>query len=265
MLASGVRSKKRRIQTRRVLAAELLAFAIISSATSGHADAPCEGRTCSRPPCLLVVLIGGMDSDPTPAQIAGTAARNEGNSGLYRMFHDLRRDRVLPEYFNWNGTRAGEMKSPMPPRSRGIAEFIRAHLARHPQDRVAVVGNSWGGQTALEAIQQLRQGETPLAVHLAVFLDAASAGRGQPPPRQLPENIGRAVQYRTRNVFVWGKLPDDSRLESIDLGDPAAGYMREGKPPYNAPFDFQSHVAAEWDERIHQDIERRLLELLPGD
>jgi hypothetical protein len=42
-----------------------------------------------------------------------------------------------------------------------------------------------------------------------------------------------------------GKLPADTRLESIDLGDPAAGFMREGQPPYNAPLDFKSHVAAE--------------------
>ena len=58
-------------------------------------------------------------------------------------------------------------------------------------------------------------------------------------------------------------LPRDKRLETIDLGDPDAGYMREGRPAYNAPFNFEAHVAAEWDERIHADIERRLLDLLP--
>src|SRR5262249_5092953 len=34
---------------------------------------------------LLIILIGGIDSDPTPEQIAGTAGRREGNSGLYRF------------------------------------------------------------------------------------------------------------------------------------------------------------------------------------
>ena len=38
---------------------------------------------------LLAVLIGGIDSDPTPAQIDGTAARNEGNSGLFRFAGDI--------------------------------------------------------------------------------------------------------------------------------------------------------------------------------
>jgi hypothetical protein len=249
----------------RALREAICLLAAIFPAATGRAGSPEVGTATVRPPHLLVVLIGGMDSDPTAAQIAGTARRNEGNSGLYRMRHDLLRDRVLPEYFNWNGTRAGELKTPMPPRSSAIAACIRAHLKKHPQDRVALVGNSWGGQTALEAIELLRRSEAPLAVHLVVFLDAASVGRGQPPPRELPENVGRFVQYRTRNVFVWGKLPADTRLESIDLGNPAAGFMQNGQPPYNAPFDFRSHVAAEWDERIHQDIERRLLELLPDD
>ena len=71
------------------------------------------------------VLIGGIDSDPSPAQIDGTAARKEGNSGLYRFADDLRRDEVIPEYFNWNGTRAGKIKSENPPGARGIADFMR--------------------------------------------------------------------------------------------------------------------------------------------
>src|SRR5262245_48454471 len=118
---------------------------------------------------LLAVLIGGIDSDPTPAQIGGTAGRREGNSGLYRLAGDLAGDLVVPEYFNWNGTRAGEIKMKDPPGPRGITEFVCRHLQEHPADRLALVGNSWGGHTALEVVRQLRESETPLAVNLVVF------------------------------------------------------------------------------------------------
>ena len=214
---------------------------------------------------MLVVLIGGMDSDPTPAQIAGTAGRTEGNSGLFRLRADVADSstgaRILPEYFNWNGTRAGKLKSRDVPGSQAIAELIHRHLQDHPRDRVAVVGNSWGGHTALEVITALRHRETPVAVNLVVFLDASSAGRGGN-KRILPENANRVVHYCTRNAFVWGRWTAGARLENIDLGDADAGFLQKGGPAYAAPFDFRAHVAAEWDERIHADIKRRLLELV---
>jgi pimeloyl-ACP methyl ester carboxylesterase len=212
---------------------------------------------------LLIILIGGIDSDPTPAQIAGTAGRREGNSGLFRFASDLAGQRVVPEYFNWNGTRAGEIKMKDPPGSQGITEFVRGRLQEFPADRVALVGNSWGGHTALEVVRQLREGETPLAVNLVVFLDASSTGRGPARPKSLPVNVNRAVSYYTRNAFVWGKWDLGKRLENVDLGDPANRFIVDGEPPYNAPFDVRGHVAAEWDEEIHSDIKRRLLTLLP--
>ena len=213
---------------------------------------------------LLVVLIGGMDSDPTPAQIAGGAARNEGNSGMYQLAGDLRPQAIIPEYFNWNGSRAGELKAPGAPGATGIAQFIRKHVQRYPNDRVALVGNSWGGQSAVEVVRALRDSDQPIAIQLLVLLDAASAGRGAAPPKKLPENVNRIVQYRTHNVFVWGALPEDRRLLAIDLGDADAGFMRDGRPAYHAPFDFRAHVAAEWDEKIHDDIKRRLTATFEG-
>jgi pimeloyl-ACP methyl ester carboxylesterase len=207
---------------------------------------------------LLVVLIGGMDSDPTPAQLAGTAVRQQGNSGMYQLAGDLSEDTYLPVYFNWNGSRAGELRRPGAPGTVEIARFIRGHVQAFPRDRVAIVGNSWGGQSAVEVLRALREDESPLAVQLVVLLDAASAGRGAGPPKALPENIARIIQYRTRNVFVWGELPPDRRLTTIDLGNPEAGFMRDGRPAYHAPFDFRAHVAAEWDEKIHDDIKQRL-------
>ncbi|MBS0266454.1 MAG: alpha/beta fold hydrolase [Planctomycetes bacterium] len=216
-----------------------------------------------RPPHLLVVLIGGIDSDPTPAQIAGTAERQAGNSGLYQFARDIAADRVLPEYFNWNGTRAGQIKLKTPPRARGIADVIDQHLQAYPHDRVALVGNSWGGHTALEVLQDLVLRETPLAVHLAVFLDPSSTGRGPPRPKALPINVQRAVSYCTRNAFVWGPWDAGPRLENIDLGDPARGFIKNGQPPYDAKFNTQAHIAAEWDPRIHEDIQQRVQALLP--
>jgi hypothetical protein len=38
--------------------------------------------------------------------------------------------------------------------------------------------------------------------------------------------------------------------------------MTRGVPAYNAAFNVQAHVAAEWDENIHKDIQARLLELI---
>jgi pimeloyl-ACP methyl ester carboxylesterase len=251
----------------RLWASRFLCFVCICRCTLNFASADDVAKQTQsrprRPVHLLAVLIGGIDSDPTPAQIDGTAARNEGNSGLYRFAGDITVERVIPEYFNWNGTRAGKIKTKDPPGSRGISEFVRQHLQSFPGDRVVIVGNSWGGHTALEVVQQLRDGEAPLAVNLVVFLDASSAGRGPARPKALPANVNRAVSYYTRSIVVWGKWDAGRRLENIDLADPANRFIVNGEPPYNAPFDIRGHVAAEWDEEIHSDIQRRLLALLP--
>lgn len=242
----------------------LAAWSVLLAPVASTADEPAP-RKRDRSTQLLAVFIGGMDSDPTPEQIAGTALRNRGNSGLYQLCQDLKCDRVQAEYFNWNGTRAGDIKSTRPPSSQGIADFIHEHVQHRPQDRVALVGNSWGGHTALEVMQQLTRRETPVALQLTVFLDASSAGREAGQPKVFPENTNRLVHFHTHNLFVWTKLPRDRRLETIDLGDPDAGYMRDGRPAYNAPFDFEAHIAAEWDERIHAEIERRLRDVVDNE
>jgi hypothetical protein len=221
-----------------------------------------HGRGRARPRHLLVILIGGINSDPTPAQIEGTAERREGNSGMYRLAGDFEDERVVAEYFNWNGTRAGKINDKKPAGARGIAELVRRHVEEFPGDRVALVGNSWGGHTAFELAAALQDHQAPLAIDLAVFLDASSAARGRARPKALPINVARAVSYYTHNRFVWGKWEAGRRLENIDLGDPEQRFMTGGQPPYDAPIDFRAHVAAEWDETIHADIKRRLLDLL---
>lgn len=228
-------------------------------------SSPQPRRDPNRRPHLLIVLIGGIDSDPTAAQIRGTARRDEGNSGLFRLAGDITRERIIPEYFNWNGTRVGEIKAKKPPGSAEIADFIRGHLQKFPGDRVALVGNSWGGHTALEVAERLSQPDCPLALNLVVFLDASSTGRGPAKPKSLPVNVNRAVSYFTRNMFVWGKWDAGTRLKNIDLGDPKNSFIIDGQPPYDARLDAKAHIAAEWDEAIHKDIASRLLTLVPVD
>ena len=81
---------------------------------------------------LLAVLIGGIDSDPTPARSRWTAARNEGNSGLYRFAGDIAgREQVLPEYFNWNGTRAGKIRVEKRPRVARASPGTSVSICRH--------------------------------------------------------------------------------------------------------------------------------------
>jgi hypothetical protein len=63
---------------------------------------------------------------------------------------------------------------------------------------------------------------------------------------------------------VWGRWNAGNRLEHIDLGDPALSFMRDGQPPYDARFNFQAHIAAEWDQQVHEDILSRVLTLLPA-
>lgn len=233
-------------------------------ADSHHHSAPVTNVTASdRPPQLLVILIGGMDSDPTARQIAGTAMRKEGNSGLYRLRGDLTDKSVLPEYFNWNGSRAGELSNTGTGDSGIVTRFIEAHLAKHPHDRVAIVGNSWGAHTAWEVLTQLRDRDAHVTISLAVFLDGSSAGRARLERKGLPANVSKALNIHTRNSFVWGRVPAGGRIENIDLGDPAQGFLRHNGPAYDRTLNFRAHVSAEWDEEVHSLIRKRLQAVIP--
>lgn len=216
----------------------------------------------ARQPRLLAVFIGGMDSDPTAEQLQGQARRGQGNSGLFQLQGELKHPQVSTEYFNWNGTRAGHIRDKQPPQSASICTCIREHLQAHPWDRVAVVGNSWGGHTAVDVARRLHDCEAPLQLDLVLFLDPSSAGRAVKNPSKLPRNVAEGTNYFTRNSFVWGKF-NDPRMTNVDLADPAEGFFSKGvSPPYDAKFSFPAHVAAEWDDRIHADIKGRLLKLV---
>lgn len=268
-------SRNARLPPPRWLVAGLLIalsdWLVIGKPTVARAESPVRGvlireqPLLGRPPHLLCVLIGGMNSDPSPRQIAGTAKRREGSSGMFRLAGDLRRERVATAYFNWNGTTAGEINSPQPPQSAAVVGLLRNHLQRHPRDRVALVGNSWGGLTAWQAAEELARSDTPLAIDLLVLLDPSSTGRALQPPRERPINVNASANYFTRNRFVWGPWRVDPPHEDIDLGDPSQGFLRERGPNYANPLDFPAHVAAEWDEQIHLDIRDRLWRLIPVD
>ena len=210
---------------------------------------------------LTVFLIGGFDSEPTADQIANKAPRGIGNSGMFQLAGDLRKDGIRAEYFNWNGTSAGKIKEPPAPLSKGIAEHIRRQHQEHPKDRLAIVGNSWGGHTAWEVSQLLAE-EPTVTLDVVLFLDPSSVGRfDKSQPEKLPSNIRRAVSFATRNALGWKKWADEPRAEFIDLGDPANGFLKKPGPAYDSLFDFKAHIAAEWDAAIHKEIHARLLKV----
>ncbi len=243
----------------------LLVLIVVLAASAPHNrlqadDAPAAPRRHAQ---LFVVLIGGMNSDPTPGQISGTALKNEGNSGMYQLCRELQHAPwCTAEYFNWNGTRAGEIARPNSPGAGGIAAAIAAHIQAQPNDRTAIVGNSWGGHTAVETARELLHRDAPLALDRLVLIDASSTGRVGGPINTLPVNVNQTVNYFTHNVFVWGRNLGGRTIEHVDLGDPQAGFRQSGGPAYDAAFDFAAHVSAEWDTRIHADVKRRLAAIL---
>ena len=219
-------------------------------------------RAESPPKPLFVAFIGGFDSEPTAAQIAGKAERGVGNSGMFQLAGDLRGAGVAVEYFNWNGSAAGKIKEQQAPLSKGIAQKLRNQQAEHPQHKLAIVRNSWGGHTAWEVCQLLSE-EPAVSCDLVVFLDASSVGRfDKSQPDKLPSNVRQAVTIATRNALGWKKWANEPRADFIDLGDPDHGFLKKPGPAYDSLFDVQAHISAEWDAAIHREIQKRLLKVV---
>ncbi len=232
----------------------LILSAMLASAIVAHGD-----DITVAAPVTHVVLIGGFDSDPTPQQLAGTARRGEGNSGMFQLRNDLRAERVSAEYFNWNGSPAGSIGAENPPGAAAIASHVREQVQKHPSTKIGIVGNSWGGHTAWEVCQSLGETEPALKIPLVVFLDPSSAGRpNSKRPALLPKNVDLAVQYASRSAVVWAPWQNEKRVVPIDLADAKQGFLRPGGPPYGALFSPNAHIGAEWDDKIHMDIRRRL-------
>lgn len=204
----------------------------------------------------LVVVISGFQSDASALQLAGKAPRWSGNSGIYQLMGDLKRVGFTTLFFNWNGTAAGKFRETSEPAAPRIAAAIRAVCEEEAIDRVMLVGHSWGGHTMLEVAEAL-SAEPARRIDLALGVDPSSMARGQRMAR-LPDNIGRLVCFQTRNAFTWRAWQDEPRAERVDLGDPANGFMVNGRPNYAAAFDVSAHNSVEWDERVHAAVVGRI-------
>jgi pimeloyl-ACP methyl ester carboxylesterase len=208
------------------------------------------------PESTLVAIMSGRMSDASADQISNKAMRGQGNSGMYQLMGDLKKAGFTTLFFNWNGTSAGHYNDDHAPGAKAIAAAIRDAYAKHKKEHLVLIGHSWGGHTMLEVAQRLNS-EPPIKIELAIGIDPTSFGLGER-ARQLPSNIGRLVSFRSRNAFGWTSWKDETRVEPIDLGNPANGYMKNGNPDYAAAFDLTAHNAIEWDERVHAELISRI-------
>ena len=205
-----------------------------------------------------IVVISGFESDPTAEQIAGTSPRRVGNSGMYQLMGDLKAKNFDCSFYNWNGTQAGNIRDKKAPKSKGIAADMLARLEDNPDTEFVLIGHSWGGHTLLEVAAELSENEKAI-IKYATVVDPSSLMRGKR-VEQLPVNIPILVNYYTGNAFCWGAWKDEERVENIELGDSANGFSVDGRPNYGSKFDTHAHTAAEWDEKIHADICKRVTE-----
>ena len=112
---------------------------------------------------------------------------------------------------------------------------------------------------SVESSDECAHQDQVIGIDLIVFLDPSSFGRGtEPQPTMLPSNVKQAVNFHTHNSFGWKKWLDDPRVENVDLGDPANGFLKPGGAKYDSLLNWRAHVSAEWDEQIHTDIRRRI-------
>jgi hypothetical protein len=108
----------------------------------------------------------------------------------------------------------------------------------------------------LEAAAAL-ESDAMVTVDLAIGVDPSSLGRGER-AKTLPACVRQLVCFCSRNAFIWGPWADGTPAEIIDLGDPAHGYLAEGRPNVNA------HNAVEWDPRVHATVMDRITRAAAG-
>jgi pimeloyl-ACP methyl ester carboxylesterase len=217
---------------------------------------PSIAETLSESRSTLVVVVSGFGSDASADQISNKAQRGQGNSGMYQMMGGLKTAGFSTIFFNWNGTSAGHYNDRNAPGAKAIAASIRDAFAKNKIEHLVLVGHSWGGHTMLEVAQELNS-QPVIKIELAIGVDPSSLGRGES-TGQLPPNIDKLVYFRTGNAFCWSGWKDEPRVECIDLGNPANGFMHGGKADYAAVFDVSAHMAVEWDERVHAELVSRI-------
>ena len=239
-----------------ILILVVTASSVLSSCSTDSRNEK-EIQNKNEPPTFVVVIVSGYDSDPTPAQIEGTSQRGQGNSGMFQLKCDLEKSGLECKFFNWNGSAAGQISQNQPPGADAIASWMKQRVARDDSTRFVCIGHSWGGHTLIDVASKLKDHDS-MSIPLTLLLDASSAMRGSR-PSQMPDRIDRVVNYHTGNMFCWGKLKNANLVENVNLGDPENGFMVDGFPHYQSKFDIDAHNAAEWDQKIHSDMKRRIL------
>ncbi len=210
----------------------------------------------------VIVIVSGFDSDPSPEQIARASQRGRGNSGMFQLMVDLEESGLECKFFNWNGTVAGHIGQKKPPGTDEIANWIKKRAAEEPETEFVFIGHSWGGHTVIDVASKISENSS-IRIPFTVLLEASSALRGASPSK-LPDNIEAAVNYHTGNLFCWGALKSEQKVENVNLGDPKNGFMENGFPKYGSSFDISAHTSAEWDQKIHSDISQRILTVVNG-
>ena len=204
-----------------------------------------------------VVVISGMDSDPTEAQIAGKEMRGSGNSGMFQLVGDLKEKGFECSFYNWNGTEAGNGKAEDAPGAKQIADDMTLLAQETDNLEFLLVGHSWGGHTIMDVATLLKENQL-VSITKAIVVDPSSTMRGKR-AESLPENIPQMDNYYTANTFCWGEWKDEQpRINNVFLGDPENGFCVDGHPNYAGFFDWKAHVATEWDQKIHAAIIEKL-------
>jgi pimeloyl-ACP methyl ester carboxylesterase len=248
--------------SRLILALIVGAIGLALASCSSNQEAKVVPAKTNEPEIAFkVILISGFESDPTASQIAGTSFRGSGNSGIFQMLGDLQTQKIDCQFFNWNGTDAGDIHNPSAGGTARIVESIAEVSRATPETRYIFVGHSWGAHTILEVAKSLE--EFPeIQIHSAFVIDPSSLMRGER-MKELPTNVPRLTNYYTGNMFCWGQWKDESRVENIALGDSANGFNEH--VDYGAALDTNAHTHAEWDEKIHADICSRIGSIVGSD
>ena len=203
-----------------------------------------------------VVVISGMDSDPTEAQIAGKEMRGLGNSGMFQLLGDLKEKGFECSFYNWNGTEAGNGKAKDPPGAKQIADDMTLLSQETANLEFLLVGHSWGAHAIMDVATLLKENQL-VSIAKAIVVDPSSMMRGKR-AELVPENIPHMDNYYTANTFCWGEWKDEPRINNVFLGDPENGFCVDGRPNYAGILDWNAHVATEWDAKIHTAIIEKL-------
>lgn len=158
-----------------------------------------------------------------PALVVFVGGANDASS---RFVADLQRDWMPPpgadvakRYFSWRD-------------EGGIRAEIDRFTAAHPDGKVVLVGHSWGGHTALKAVQYLSPGRR---VDLLVTLDPVPHGSAGDPSgrerrRPAGPRPGQVAPTKPQNVVTWLNVWPGHRAPREACGDMVASLGENWAP-----------------------------------